>query len=269
MKKIVKTGLLALFVLTVFGCNSRIDINFGLLDVDLSDETSVKKEYTEEEIARFNKINSKYNFTGRFARAAETKDDKLVEEMIDALHEEFGENATDYYQTVVVYKEIEPIKVENRSLKVGIKGEGSGLYNAYLISEVTKDSGIWWCQLKYDCYVMLYNKYTGKEEGLLILNSSSGTYSDSETDKYKRQWDWDYLRKRPDSFHQGSWLEDDGFFEDLENEVLMTHRNTVHMEGNNAYGWYPDVTKLSCSGRLKSDLLSSGTVINSIYKTNP
>lgn len=269
MKKIVKVGLLALFALVLLGCNSGIDISFELSDEKLCDENSVKKEYTEEEIARFNKINSKYNFTGRFARAAETKDDKLVEEMIDALHEEFGENATDYYQTVVVYKEIEPIKVENRSLKVGIKGEGSGLYNAYLISEVTKDSGIWWCQLEYDCYVMLYNKYTGKEEGLLKLNSSSGTYSDSETDKYTRQWDWDYLRKHPVASYQGGWMSDDGLYEEIEYEELMAYQNSVHMEGDNAYGWFPDVTNLSCSGRLKSDLLSSGTYINSIYKTNP
>lgn len=56
------------------------------------------------------KLFKTFNFLENAQRTANKNDDLIIDEMIFALHEEFGDEAIKYYSEEVVLKEVEPLE---------------------------------------------------------------------------------------------------------------------------------------------------------------
>lgn len=241
MKKVI---LLLFIGVGLLSCSQTINMADEKVIVD-DDYIPNGNVLSNEEKQIINDISKKYGINTN-SRSCSNKSHDDIEEMINILHKELGDEANRYYGESIIAEERIPILSTERALEVPLSDYS---VIGWIDSTVTKHWGAWWCYLEYEARIVCRERYYNVFKNIAI-DSASCEYEDSETDRFLTVFDWTYL-DNPANISSG-------FYEEIEWEVAVANRGIVHVEGDTKYGFFPSVSDMRCHVAFYDTLISGG-----------
>lgn len=243
MKKIIILCILCSVL--YIGCSNiyqKDDLNFkdGI-------ELPNGKVLSNTEVLYFKNLSEKYNYGTESSRKCSINEFD-IQEMIDVLNEELGENARNYYGETIVSKEIISLQNPERALQINM---ADNEMRGWIETTVVEHWGVWWCYLVYESRIVWRN-INSISERMLATDSAICYYEDSATEWFEKRYDWTYLDNPANK--------ETDFYGEIEWEVANANRGLVKIQGDTKYGLFPSVSDLFCSVTFYDTAIRNGSV---------